>query len=125
MVYSFRPFLRLWVLGCVFGACCVMQIILAVDADGPGMVLAEELARRLCRTRCRRVVWPKSWDDHLAMPGVTAASLYARQMRAIQQVRCAATSKTLVLFENELDKHTVCTRARCGQSSRCAATSFA
>ncbi|TVU08521.1 hypothetical protein EJB05_41926 [Eragrostis curvula] len=35
------------------------RIILATDADGPGQALAEELARRLGKERCWRVVWPK------------------------------------------------------------------
>ncbi|KAF6176927.1 hypothetical protein GIB67_027727 [Kingdonia uniflora] len=35
------------------------RIILATDADPPGQVLAEELARRLGRERCWRVKWPK------------------------------------------------------------------
>ncbi|KAK3134342.1 hypothetical protein QOZ80_6AG0547870 [Eleusine coracana subsp. coracana] len=35
------------------------RIILATDADAPGQALAEELARRLGKERCWRVVWPK------------------------------------------------------------------
>ncbi|KAM0905708.1 hypothetical protein ACQ4PT_017224 [Festuca glaucescens] len=35
------------------------RIILATDADPPGQVLAEELARRLGKERCWRVSWPK------------------------------------------------------------------
>ncbi|KAK3131064.1 hypothetical protein QOZ80_6BG0501540 [Eleusine coracana subsp. coracana] len=35
------------------------RIILATDADAPGHALAEELARRLGKERCWRVVWPK------------------------------------------------------------------
>ncbi|KAM7505753.1 hypothetical protein LguiB_004657 [Lonicera macranthoides] len=35
------------------------RIILATDGDVPGQVLAEELARRLGRERCRLVSWPK------------------------------------------------------------------
>ncbi|XP_051125289.1 primase homolog protein isoform X2 [Andrographis paniculata] len=35
------------------------RIILATDSDEPGVALAEELARRLGRERCRRVRWPK------------------------------------------------------------------
>jgi len=38
------------------------KIILAVDADGPGRALEEELARRLGRERCWRVRWPDSND---------------------------------------------------------------
>jgi twinkle protein len=38
------------------------RIILAVDADGPGQVLEEELARRLGKERCWRVRWPDSGD---------------------------------------------------------------
>jgi len=38
------------------------RIILAVDNDGPGLALAEELARRLGKERCWRVSWPDSGD---------------------------------------------------------------
>ena len=38
------------------------RIILAVDNDGPGVALAEELARRLGKERCWRVRWPDSGD---------------------------------------------------------------
>lgn len=36
----------------------VEKFVIAVDADEPGNVLAEELARRLGRERCWRVQWP-------------------------------------------------------------------
>ena len=36
----------------------VERFIIATDADGPGNLLAEELARRLGRERCYRVQWP-------------------------------------------------------------------
>ncbi|CAI9102366.1 OLC1v1000626C1 [Oldenlandia corymbosa var. corymbosa] len=35
------------------------RIILATDADAPGQSLAEELARRMGRERCWKVIWPK------------------------------------------------------------------
>jgi twinkle protein len=38
------------------------RIILAVDDDGPGLALAEELARRLGKERCWRVRWPDTGD---------------------------------------------------------------
>jgi twinkle protein len=38
------------------------RIFLAVDNDGPGLALAEELARRLGKERCWRVRWPGSGD---------------------------------------------------------------
>jgi twinkle protein len=38
------------------------RIILAVDADGPGLALEEELARRLGKERCWRVRWPDGND---------------------------------------------------------------
>jgi twinkle protein len=38
------------------------RIVLAVDDDGPGLALAEELARRLGKERCWRVRWPNSGD---------------------------------------------------------------
>lgn len=39
------------------------RIVLAGDTDGPGMALAEELARRLGRHRCRTVTWPTGCKD--------------------------------------------------------------
>eukprot|EP01018_Ginkgo_biloba_P012018 Gb_13380 [translate_table: standard] len=41
------------------------RIILATDADEPGQALAEELARRLGRERCWRVIWPTKMDGEL------------------------------------------------------------
>ena len=38
------------------------KIIIATDMDGPGAILAEELARRLGRERCSRVHWPDQGD---------------------------------------------------------------
>lgn len=38
------------------------KFIIAVDNDGPGDVLAEELARRLGKERCYRVRWPDQGD---------------------------------------------------------------
>jgi len=38
------------------------EIVIAVDHDGPGDVLAEELARRLGKERCSRVNWPEQGD---------------------------------------------------------------
>ena len=40
----------------------VTKIVIAVDNDGPGLVLAEELARRYGKHRCWRVTWPDSND---------------------------------------------------------------
>lgn len=37
--------------------------IIAVDGDAPGKALEDELARRLGRERCRRVVWPEGCKD--------------------------------------------------------------
>jgi twinkle protein len=39
------------------------RIIIAVDEDGPGQALAEELARRLGRERCWRARWPQGCKD--------------------------------------------------------------
>lgn len=39
------------------------KVILAVDGDDPGKVLEEELARRLGREKCERVVWPEGCKD--------------------------------------------------------------
>ena len=41
----------------------IRKIILAVDADGPGMALEAELARRLGQERCWRVRWPEGCKD--------------------------------------------------------------
>lgn len=41
----------------------VKKIILAVDSDGPGKTLEQELARRLGQERCWRVVWPDGCKD--------------------------------------------------------------
>ena len=41
----------------------VKQFIIAVDNDGPGKLLEEELARRLGWVRCSRVVWPDGCKD--------------------------------------------------------------
>lgn len=41
----------------------VEKFILAVDADAPGRKLEEELARRLGKERCYRVVWPEDCKD--------------------------------------------------------------
>lgn len=38
------------------------KFVIAVDNDGPGAVLAEELARRLGKERCYRVRWPDGGD---------------------------------------------------------------
>jgi twinkle protein len=41
----------------------VTEWILAVDNDAPGKRLEEELARRLGREKCRRVIWPAGCKD--------------------------------------------------------------
>lgn len=41
----------------------VKKFVLAVDSDAPGIVLEEELARRLGRERCWRVKWPDGCKD--------------------------------------------------------------
>lgn len=41
----------------------VKRIILAVDNDEPGKKLEEELARRLGKERCWRVIWPEGCKD--------------------------------------------------------------
>ncbi|GLI93672.1 DnaB-like helicase C-terminal domain-containing protein [Methylocystis echinoides] len=41
----------------------VKTFVIATDADGPGQALAEELARRLGRERCKRVTWPPGRKD--------------------------------------------------------------
>jgi twinkle protein len=41
----------------------VKEWIIAVDNDGPGLRLEDELARRLGREKCRRVIWPEGCKD--------------------------------------------------------------
>lgn len=41
----------------------VKEWIIAVDNDGPGKRLEDELARRLGREKCRRVTWPEGCKD--------------------------------------------------------------
>lgn len=41
----------------------VKTFLIAVDNDGPGEKLSEELSRRLGRHRCKRVTWPQGCKD--------------------------------------------------------------
>jgi twinkle protein len=41
----------------------VKEIILAVDSDGPGIALLNDLSLRLCRSRCKWVKYPKGCKD--------------------------------------------------------------
>jgi twinkle protein len=41
----------------------IEQWIIAVDNDGPGRRLEDELSRRLGREKCRRVIWPVGCKD--------------------------------------------------------------
>lgn len=41
----------------------VREWIIAVDSDGPGKRLEDELARRLGRDKCKRVIWPSECKD--------------------------------------------------------------
>ncbi len=41
----------------------VAEWVIAVDNDGPGKRLEDELARRLGRAKCRRVTWPADCKD--------------------------------------------------------------
>ena len=52
-----RKFEYLW--NCRAALDPVSRIVIAVDSDGPGQALAEELARRLGKERCYRVTWPE------------------------------------------------------------------
>ena len=52
-----RKFEYLW--NCRAALDPVSRIVIAVDSDGPGLALAEELARRLGKERCYRVTWPE------------------------------------------------------------------
>jgi twinkle protein len=75
------------------------RVILAVDDDGPGLTLAEELARRLGKERCWRVRWPGSGDapckdanDVLLTLGIDALRPVHRGRRAIPDRRTAQRS---------------------------------
>ncbi|WIA29449.1 hypothetical protein OEZ86_011950 [Tetradesmus obliquus] len=52
------------------------RVILAGDSDGPGVLLADELARRIDREKCWRVSWPSGPQDSLD-PGAAAAAFAA------------------------------------------------
>ena len=41
----------------------VDKVVLAVDIDGPGQALAEELARRIGKIKCWQVEWPEGCKD--------------------------------------------------------------
>ena len=41
----------------------VEKVVLAVDLDGPGQALAEELARRIGKVKCYQVEWPDGCKD--------------------------------------------------------------
>lgn len=60
------------------------RIILAVDADGPGQALAEELARRYGKEKCWRIDWPekaKDANDFLIEHGKAALAEHCRKPR--------------------------------------------
>lgn len=54
-------------LACVWHAQKILaqcpKVVLATDQDGPGKALAEELARRIGRTKCWTVTWPEGCKD--------------------------------------------------------------
>lgn len=55
------------------------KIIIAVDSDGPGQTLEEELARRLGPERCYRIQWPegiKDANEFLLARGAEALAAY-------------------------------------------------
>jgi twinkle protein len=62
----------------------VKKFILAGDNDGPGIILREELARRLGRHRCWLVEWPEGCKD-------AGDVLRAKGARAVQAAIEAAT----------------------------------
>lgn len=49
----------------------VKKVVLAVDADGPGVLLADELSRRIGREKCWRVTWPTGAAHHAMLPKMT------------------------------------------------------
>ncbi|XP_057863981.1 twinkle homolog protein, chloroplastic/mitochondrial isoform X3 [Cryptomeria japonica] len=65
-----------------------IHIILATDADEPGKALAEEIARRIGREKCSRVVWPKLTEDKLCMDA-NEVLLYAGS-QGLKKVICDA-----------------------------------
>lgn len=61
----------------------VKRIIIAVDADGPGKALAEELVRRLGAARCAFVVFPEGCKD-------LSDVLREHGIEVVYQILCAA-----------------------------------
>lgn len=58
--------------------------IIATDADGPGQKLAEELARRLGREKCKRLVWPEGIKDANECLTKLGASELQKLIREVQ-----------------------------------------
>ena len=61
------------------------RIIIATDADGPGQVLADELARRYGKDRCWSVRWPtgtKDANDYLIEFGKVSLAEWCRRPKA-------------------------------------------
>jgi twinkle protein len=56
-----RKFEYLW--NCRAALDPISRIVIAADADPPGIALGEELARRLGKDRCYRVTWPEGCKD--------------------------------------------------------------
>jgi len=89
----------------------VKKIILAVDKDGPGKLLEEELARRLGRERCWRVEWPdgcKDANDVLRKHGAEDLRWFLDNAKPfpIQGVFTALgeEAKVLALYHNGLER---------------------
>ena len=87
------------------------KIILATDTDGPGQVLAEELARRIGREKCWRVHWPdgcKDANDVLVKHGKDKLKecIASAQPYPIKSLYCLDKflSETLSLFHGNVKK---------------------
>jgi twinkle protein len=76
--FSFVPDCEQWIAP-------FQRIILAVDADGPGEALAEELARRYGKDLCWSVRWPagiKDANEYLIQNGKAALADWCRKPKA-------------------------------------------
>lgn len=63
------------------------RVVIAVDADGPGQTLQDELARRIGKEKCRLVVWPVGIKDaNECLMQIGAAEL-RRLIEAAEPVR--------------------------------------
>jgi twinkle protein len=93
------------------------RIILAVDNDGPGLALAEELARRLGKERCWRVRWPDSGDVRCKDANDVLVTHGADVLRECID-HAAITTPAGTLYRQEAQHRCAVCRGRLGQYGR-------